>query len=807
MKRGNRYKGLAAGCLITIFLLMGCGRTGEETTEGMAQSGSSGDMQSDVAVESLVEEEQSDPAEEQNMLAEELDKLVMELANRETLWEPEDLMQDERVKGFPEELIRQLQEALAAGTSDELLRELADNSLRIEREDFNYKPFEGEGLSEWQEKYQEKVDEMLSDPEETVPFDFYRLDLDGDGIDEILMVEQFDNIFYSSSEVVVLEQDGEGNYTFAVYDTQTYHRLYVPFVYDGNCYIVCNYDDTSHKVTKALGIYDPGEDSGAWPSVDWKYVCLGRSSTDCEMEELWSDDSDQRLQATAWNYMQQIGLDLMLRNRNYKDFPGEERLPDREERQQQLAALNDALDDAAWTPEHLGYSAQKQRWIFTLEGQQVYFALYHRNNPEQYLVGAFCHESEETKKLVPVALYGILPHIEISIESYWDFEVDNREKVIRHSGENADLAFPKDRLEVEAKLWQQVNEGGLDAGTQEEQLVPRGLVDLAKEALFTRDWSAFAGLAEPFELTDHESALENWFPNASEKRIYINHIYQYTIGEDTYLLLMEDSGGTAHFMINNCYRLTSDGPEYLGDQWNTFSNDYVVSYEGNFYLVDSNYNNTTVDTIYIHPLTAEGISEDATKVSLEPAAYVFTNGFRSSSPVLDQIDRYVEEIQEELMEASSLNEHIKAFTGCEELLTDPVLRQRLPWGYDWYVADSDNDGRLEYLNKYYWYSSFNNIPELLPEQYRLDGITVNLYESWEPECPYDTHGYYSQIQLWYQEFEGKIYTFQLFSTEDYNFYLSVSLVEESQVSWIASYYITPRCEWRIVTGQNHTGDG
>lgn len=801
MKRGYRYKGLAAVGLIAILLLTGCGRIARGSAEGLEPYGSSGDIQSEAAIEALAEEDQ-------NTLAEELDKLVIELANREVLWEPEDLMQEEGAKEFPEELIRLLQEALAAGTSDELLRELADNSLRIEREDFTYKSFEGEELSEWQEEYQERLGEMLSDPGETVPFDFYRLNPDGDGTDVILMVEQLEYKYFSSGKVVFLEQDGEGNYTFAGYDTQTYHRLYVPFVYDGNYYVVCNYDDTQRKVTKALGVYNLGEDGGVRPPEDWKYVCLGRSSTDCEMEELWTADAEQGLQTTMWDYMQQIGLDLMLRNRNSEGFPGEERLLPWEERRQQLAALDDALEDAAWTPEHLGYSAQGQRWIFTLEGQQVYFALYHRDNPEQYLVGAFCCASEEMQKLVPIALYGILPRIKVSIKSYWDFEEGNTERVIRHSGEDADLAFPEDRPEVEAQLWQQVNEGGLGTGTQEEQLVPRGLVELAKEALFTRDWSAFAGLAEPFELTDQESVLKDWFPNALENMGYINRIYQYTIGEETYLLLMEDSGGTARFMSNNCYRLMPEGPEYLGDQMNTYWNDYVVFYEGNFYLVDSNYNfySKYVDTIYIHPLTAEGISEDATEVSLEPAAYVFTGGYRSDSPVLKQIDCYVEEIQEELMVASPINDDIRAFAGCEEAVTDPVLLQRLPWGYDWYVVDCDNNGRLEYLSKHYWYPSNNTTLGLLTEQYWLDQATVELYESWEPENPY-VRRYYNPIQLWYQEFEEKIYTFQLFLTEGYNYYLNVSLVEESQVSWIASYYVTPRCEWRIVTSQNHTGKG
>lgn len=736
MKKGNGYKGLVAGCLI-VFLLAGCGMPGD-----------SGDMPPETGVGAPVEEELNGPAEEQNALAGELDALVEGLADKETLWEPADLMQDEQVMHFPEELIRQLEKALATGASDELLRELADNGLRIEREDFAYQPSVGEGLAQW--------------------------------------------------------QDEEGAYTFAGYDRLSYHRLYALFAYEGNYYMVCNYDDTERKVTKALGIFALGEDNGVRPQVDWQYVCLGRSSTDCEMEELWTAGQGQELQTAMWDYLQQIGLDLMLRNRNTRRFYGEEQQFPLEEREQLMAAL----DDAVWTPEHLGYSAQGQRWIFTLEGQQVYFALYHRDRPEQYLVGAFRYEQEEAEKLVPIALYGIYPRIEVSVESYWDFEESNTERVICHPAQDASLAFPEDRSEVAAALWRQVNEGVLATGTQEEQLVPQGLVDLAKEALFTEDRSAFARLAEPFERTDRESVLGTWFPNALENIDYINRIYQYTIGEDTYLLFMEDSGGSARFMINSCWRLTPDGPEDLGDQWNVCRDDYVVSYEGNFYLVDSNYNfySKYVDTIYLHPLTTEGISKDATKVSMELAAYVCTRGYQSDASVCEKIDRYVEEIQEELMKASPINDDVRVFTGCEELVTDPVLLQRLAGDYGWYMVDCDNDGRLEYLSRHYWYPSNYTTLGLLTERYRMDGITVELQEFWEPECPYSGYSY-ELIQLWYQEFEGKIYTFQLFLTEGYNYYLNVSLFEESQVSWIASYYVTPRCEWQIATGQNHTGDG
>ncbi|MDE5951770.1 MAG: hypothetical protein K2H12_09350, partial [Acetatifactor sp.] len=227
MKRGNRNRGLAAGCLIAVFLLAGCGRAGEGSAEGMAQSGGSGDTQPDTAAESLA-------GEEQNTLTEELDALVIELADREMLWEPTDLMQDERAANFPEELVRRLQEALAAGTSDELLQEMTDNSLKIERADFIYQSTEVEESSGYGDVWTEINELLSSEPGKSVPYDFYRVDLDGDGTDEILMVERTRYEYSYSSRAVVLEQDERGRYCFAGYERLGYHRLYALFSYEDN---------------------------------------------------------------------------------------------------------------------------------------------------------------------------------------------------------------------------------------------------------------------------------------------------------------------------------------------------------------------------------------------------------------------------------------------------------------------------------------------------------------------------------------------------------------------------------------------
>ena len=115
----------------------------------------------------------------------------------------------------------------------------------------------------------------------------------------------------------------------------------------------------------------------------------------------------------------------------------------------------------------------------------------------------------------------------------------------------------------------------------------------------------------------------------------------------------------------------------------------------------------------------------------------------------------------------------------------------------------------EYQSKRYWFPSNFTTLYLITEEYRLENITLKLQETWEPECPYRYPNYgYELIQRWYQEFDGQIYTFQLFLTEGYNYYMNVSLWEKEHISWIASYYITPQCELRVqITGQETVGMG
>ncbi|MBD5551056.1 MAG: hypothetical protein HDQ96_07765 [Lachnospiraceae bacterium] len=817
--------------LLLILTLAGCSTAAEDRSDTADEDVDVADESGDAA-DSATEKKQT--------LQEELDALVLQLASEDTEKTLPDLSQDAAAANFPAELVQQLHEALVAGTSDALLQELDDADLRIDRKDFDYVPRVGEELS-----HEEKdINDFLENQTQTESYDFYQLDVDGDGLDEIIMIERTRYEYSPSNTAILLEQDDAGSYTLASYNYIGYYRLYAIFSYEGTCYMVCNYDDYKRETTKALGLFElSGEVRGFTRQIYQEHIFLRRCSTDCEIRTLWTlEQTDEltekaNLQSSMETYIQEIGLDLMLRNQNSERFRGAEK----ELSEEEMDELTAALKDARWTPEHLDYIPQEQQWLFMLENQQVYFVLYYEEQPEQYLLEAFLYNGNgEKAKLEPIALYGIKPHIYAVIDDYWNYEDSNVENIC-YQPEDASQAFPENRSEVAAKLWQQVQgkfkpaalpenvtpenpaseeAETLSAGT----IVPEGLVLLAEKALFTRDWSALDTLAAPLELTDHEAVYETWFaPMESSQtdpnyqtgldifRKYMCHIYQYSIGESRFFLLVQDSGGTARYVNISCYRLVENEREYLGYVGSLDMNARVVPYENGFYLVDTcyNYYSKYNDTIYLYPLTIEGISEQALKVTLLPEDYIWAKGYQSNASTLEQINNYVESIQKELMEASPISDDIIVYTGCEELVTDPVKFQRLSVDYywDWYMVDYDNDGVPEYQIRHHWFPSNSTTLYLITEECRLENTTLKLLENWEPECPYSNYEY-TLIQRWYQEFDNQIYTFQLFLTEGYNYYMNVSLWEEDHISWIASYYITPQCELKVqITGQQTWGEG
>lgn len=399
--------------------------------------------------------------EKKPTLQEELDALVSQLALENTVGEMIDMSQNADIDKFPDELVRRMQEALAAGTSDALLEELDASGLRISREDFDYEPCEGEKLS----YEEERVNAVFADRSKNASYDFYQLDMDQDGLDEIIMMERTRYEYSSSSRAIVLEQNDAGSYMFAGDALAGYYRLYAIFSYEGTYYMICNYDNYKRKTTKELGLFDlSGEARGSMWHSNQDHIYLRRSSTDCEIESMWTAEQDSAhteapdLQSTMWTYIREIGLDLMLRNRNSESFQGVEKGLSEQERDR-LAA---ALDDASWTPAHLGYVSQEQKWLFMLEEQPVYFALYYREQPDRYLVEAFLYKKDSEKSVLePIALYEIKPQIRVVVEDDWDY-LDHKERNVEnicYQSEDASLAFPENRKEVAENS----REKGLDA--------------------------------------------------------------------------------------------------------------------------------------------------------------------------------------------------------------------------------------------------------------------------------------------------------------------------------------------------------
>lgn len=70
----------------------------------------------------------------------------------------------------------------------------------------------------------------------------------------------------------------------------------------------------------------------------------------------------------------------------------------------------------------------------------------------------------------------------------------------------------------------------------------------------------------------------------------------------------------------------------------------------------------------------------------------------------------------------------------------------------------------------------------------------------------DISGNENFIQMWFKKIEGKIYTFQLYWQDDYNFLLTASLIEGEQQQYQQIYLISPEREYNIYSWDKAVSD-
>ena len=305
-------------------------------------------------------------------------------------------------------------------------------------------------------------------------------------------------------------------------------------------------------------------------------------------------------------------------------------------------------------------------------------------------------------------------------------------------------------------------------------------------------------------LLDTHTILWMYFDSKIEFERYVNYIYKYALHNDTYYLLVIDSGGSARFADIFIYRETGGELEYIGGFMTLDQSAKVISFNGQLYLIERSYNYYTkfTDTITIYKLTSDGL-ENYVCIYLSPEKYQWKNIDSNGQPYEEAVTDYVNSIKEDLMIKSQINDDLEIYTGDEttKFDRDKLLRLNSVAGEAhflndrFYEIDYNNDGVAEYIDKRFWF----------PSNYtRLDLIT-DTYIFTDKQIVSTNSGFSEDnvtlVQLWFKEIEGKTFTFRLFLTYGYNYLLNVALIENTYVTQVQNYLIAPESVFVVRSGK------
>lgn len=283
-------------------------------------------------------------------------------------------------------------------------------------------------------------------------------------------------------------------------------------------------------------------------------------------------------------------------------------------------------------------------------------------------------------------------------------------------------------------------------------------------------------------------------------------VYNYRLNHDNYYLTVADSGGSARFVNIEIFKETDGSLTFVDSLISLDMGAKVIEYGGYPYLVEEfyNYYSKYRDTILISKLVSDEI-ENCVSVVLEPVSFEWKKIFDNQSVYPNKLESYVNEIKEELMKKSPINDNIEIFIGDENSIInqDKLLRlQSVAGDYNYYEIDFDNDGEKEYFSKHFWY----------PSNYTTLYLINNFYKFADSRIVEINNGFYNDkgtlIQLWFKEIDGKVFTFSLYLGNGYNYFLNVSLIEGIYITQAQTYLIAPKLEFDIsCQGMRGTGKG
>ncbi len=495
-------------------------------------------------------------------------------------------------RGFSVELVNELKQAVCDGSSDDFIREMNDESLMISADDFVFEADSSENIGYAQEELNEIMAEGASD------CFLYQCDTDGDGSDEIVIIENLQYAYSHYNKVYVLECL-EDHYVYSDYEYLSYYRCVALFEQNGKICLMANYDDYQTGTTKAVGLFAFEQEDDSYTM--WQQIYVRKENSGYCFYGLYEKE-DHPLMESVKAYVDEIGTDLIYTDRIHESFYGNEfkcydllreaRENNEEEKIWNINGIDVDNDGSAeyferkilyyggselsetnvrwyneetaclystpflvWEPQQYFLT---QMWFKILDGKTVIFSLYHKKNEGVYILDARLYEEGKTTVLLDMVVT-----LQEKVETAEDWN-EKESNLIQIEYENPDFskAFSDNMQKKAAYLAKEYEE--FRAVDFEEAQIPNELILMAEKALFTGVFQDLYDMSVPLEISVEEFREQYGTYLTYDLEFYeryVQHVYRYSLEKQNYFLLVVDSGGSARFANLLLYQEIQDGIE------------------------------------------------------------------------------------------------------------------------------------------------------------------------------------------------------------------------------------------------------
>lgn len=273
-------------------------------------------------------------------------------------------------------------------------------------------------------------------------------------------------------------------------------------------------------------------------------------------------------------------------------------------------------------------------------------------------------------------------------------------------------------------------------------------------------------------------------------------------GEDYYIVVTESGGSDG---ANIIYIVKKSNNDLITvSEFKTQNNGYgsIIRYNDSFYYVflEYNYNLKIYDGIRIHKIGAQA---DVENISIKylPQSYIWKNIYNSQSSY--DIDEYIDTLKDTILISQYLESGKSK--GINEMVGDEIAADEFPLieAYDIYhKIDFANIGIPIYIRKAtYTPSNYGTTWHFRAKFYIYESESNTVKELDKLELGKNVHTTKELVQMWFKEFDDKIYTFTIHHISDYNYMLNVILIQNNEIKVVRTDIISPKREFILIEGE------